>query len=25
VASLQGLHAAEPDRVNTWVQAFTGA
>lgn len=25
VAALQGLHAAEPDRVNTWVHAFTGA
>ena len=25
VASLQGLQVAQPDRVNTWVQAFTGA
>ena len=25
VASLQGVRAAVPDRVNTWVQAFTGA
>lgn len=25
VASLQGVHAALPDRVNTWVNAYTGA
>ncbi len=25
VASLQGVHAAVPDRVNTWVNAYTGA
>ncbi len=25
VASLRGVHTAVPDRVNTWVQAFTGA
>ena len=25
VASLRGLHTAVPDRLNTWVQAFTGA
>ncbi|AOF84557.1 isochorismatase family protein [Hydrogenophaga sp. RAC07] len=25
VASLQGVRAAVPDRVNTWVQSFTGA
>ena len=25
VASLRGVHTAVPDRLNTWVQAFTGA